>query len=659
MLVIDDAHHLDNWSATVALTLASTTDSRLLITARSDAPMSDAVVALWKDGYLSRLDLSPFDIAGTTELVGALAGSEVAMPTVRLLHQWTGGNPLYLTELVRYARSAGRLVDEGGLRWWRGPLVVPPRLAELFDRWLRDLDDRQADALAAVALGEPLPLAVLESVAPGAVESLDDKGLLCTTDLGGRIVVRLGQPMLGAVLGRKLPRLRRRRLAARLLAASDPAPATTVDLVTMARWQLDASGPIDVRLLIRAADATSRDDPELAIRLARRAMESTDAAAVPLADALVELGDVAEARFVLEQARDAAGTPGGRLRSSIALAAHRCWVDRDPTGAHQDLADLHGSTRSRIGRATLDGLDALVLLFGGQTTESRRVAERVLGDSPGPARGPGAVSARLALATSLALAGQTGAAQATLAGMAASLAQPWSAPSYAHGAAAAALGFAELWCGADAPIPSSAPAFGRLPNGPDRVGHPLAEWPLLAGCARWLSGDHREAIGRLREALVQQSGGQRLFRAEAACWLAMCLAEVIAAARAAQALHRGAAEEMVDHATRLDELSMHLRAWQLVDAAGATLSTQDGMARGRAAVLLGRLRRRSGISAPAAPRTGLTDRELEIASLAAGGLTDREISGRLTLSVRTVQSHLARIYRKLGVHSRRDLPFGL
>ncbi|MFD9076996.1 helix-turn-helix domain-containing protein [Streptomyces lasiicapitis] len=47
---------------------------------------------------------------------------------------------------------------------------------------------------------------------------------------------------------------------------------------------------------------------------------------------------------------------------------------------------------------------------------------------------------------------------------------------------------------------------------------------------------------------------------------------------------------------------------------------------------------------------------MEIASLAAGGLSDRAISDRLALSVRTVESHLARIYRKLGVHSRRDLP---
>ncbi len=54
-------------------------------------------------------------------------------------------------------------------------------------------------------------------------------------------------------------------------------------------------------------------------------------------------------------------------------------------------------------------------------------------------------------------------------------------------------------------------------------------------------------------------------------------------------------------------------------------------------------------------RSLLTRRELEVASLAALRLTDREIAGELYLSVRTVESHLARTYRKLGVSSRRQL----
>ena len=54
-------------------------------------------------------------------------------------------------------------------------------------------------------------------------------------------------------------------------------------------------------------------------------------------------------------------------------------------------------------------------------------------------------------------------------------------------------------------------------------------------------------------------------------------------------------------------------------------------------------------------RVVLTRREREIASLAAGGLSSKAIAERFTLSVRTVDSHLSRVFTKLGVRSRREL----
>jgi DNA-binding CsgD family transcriptional regulator len=54
-------------------------------------------------------------------------------------------------------------------------------------------------------------------------------------------------------------------------------------------------------------------------------------------------------------------------------------------------------------------------------------------------------------------------------------------------------------------------------------------------------------------------------------------------------------------------------------------------------------------------REELTPQELQIAVLAAKGKTNREVGARLFLSPKTIEWHLGKIYRKLGVGSRAEL----
>jgi DNA-binding NarL/FixJ family response regulator len=58
-------------------------------------------------------------------------------------------------------------------------------------------------------------------------------------------------------------------------------------------------------------------------------------------------------------------------------------------------------------------------------------------------------------------------------------------------------------------------------------------------------------------------------------------------------------------------------------------------------------------------RESLSPQELQIAEMAAAGLSNRMIGQRLFLSHRTVESHLYRIYRKLGLTSRVQLSAAL
>ena len=90
---------------------------------------------------------------------------------------------------------------------------------------------------------------------------------------------------------------------------------------------------------------------------------------------------------------------------------------------------------------------------------------------------------------------------------------------------------------------------------------------------------------------------------------------------------------------------------------GADLARQCGSARLADEVTLQRSRLAAPAEGPHAPDAlgALTAREREIAVLAATGITSGEIADALFLSVRTVNSHLGRIYRKLDVPNRASL----
>ncbi|HLZ72698.1 MAG TPA: LuxR C-terminal-related transcriptional regulator [Dehalococcoidia bacterium] len=61
----------------------------------------------------------------------------------------------------------------------------------------------------------------------------------------------------------------------------------------------------------------------------------------------------------------------------------------------------------------------------------------------------------------------------------------------------------------------------------------------------------------------------------------------------------------------------------------------------------------AGRSASHAPKaTPLSGRELAVLHLIAGGRSNRAIAERLVLSIRTVETHVMRIYAKLGVANR-------
>lgn len=216
-------------------------------------------------------------------------------------------------------------------------------------------------------------------------------------------------------------------------------------------------------------------------------------------------------------------------------------------------------------------------------------------------------------------------------------------------------------------------ANSRLPTG-DRMG--ISLYGLAAeALARAASGAGTRARDQLAviDATPLRAGAAfeaevRLLRVDTLAWLrdngvrddAAALAEWARERGLArvelEALHRfvragGLSETVGDRVARLEELVEGPRAAALVAHVTALLTGDADMAR-----IAERDLNRHGLwLPPVEPPIALTPREREIAALAAGGMTSRAIANRLTLSVRTIDSHLARVFAKTGVHSREGL----
>jgi DNA-binding NarL/FixJ family response regulator len=94
------------------------------------------------------------------------------------------------------------------------------------------------------------------------------------------------------------------------------------------------------------------------------------------------------------------------------------------------------------------------------------------------------------------------------------------------------------------------------------------------------------------------------------------------------------------------------RAEQELRTAGALRYRDEAAAELRRLGIRGR---RRPTEAPRRPVGALSKRELEVAELVAAGNTNREIADRLFVSVKTVETHLAHAFSKLGVSSRAAL----
>jgi DNA-binding CsgD family transcriptional regulator len=322
-ILVDDAHLLDDASATLVHQLATYAMAFVVITVRSDEPCSDPILALWKDDTLRRMEVGNLSHPEMEEVLHAALGPSIDRGAVHRLATASGGNVLFLRELVLGALADGTLRFERGI--WRlvGTFSPSSRLTEMVEARLSGFTPDERLLVDLLAVGEPLGATELQQLGdPASAGDLERRGFLASRMDGSQLLVRLAHPMYADVLKAKMPALRRRELA-RLLVGIAEATGGSLgqDVLRIATWRLEAGGPQDPDLFFEAATiARWRYDFALAERLALAAREcGAGFEASLLAAQLISLqGRGLDAERLLTQLVDEATTD--RQRGLVACA---------------------------------------------------------------------------------------------------------------------------------------------------------------------------------------------------------------------------------------------------------------------------------------------------------------------------------------------------
>ena len=276
-LLVDDAQLLDDATATLVHQLAVTGAAFVLLTVRvGDAAVPDAVSALWKDALAARVEIPGLTVDQAMEMLTAALDAPIDRGTVDRLVAHTGGNVMFLREVVLGAVDDGSLRHENGL--WRQlePLRPSDRLVELVEARLAGLGPEQRALLELLAFGEPIGRRELRTVAdPRHAEELERSGLLVSELSGRRLQLRVAHPLYADVLRKTTPVLRAIAVSRALAEAVESTGARRrEDTLRLATWRLAAGGASPKLLLDAASTARWRYDFDLAARLAEAAVDA-------------------------------------------------------------------------------------------------------------------------------------------------------------------------------------------------------------------------------------------------------------------------------------------------------------------------------------------------------------------------------------------------
>ena len=244
LVVVDDLHWADVPSLSLLAFLAGELkDARLVVVgtyrdveALPGRPLADTLGALAREPVVERIPLGGLDRAGVARLIGAAIGGRPAEPLVQAVADRCGGNPFFITELLRLLQSERQLAAPDAAAAARRDIPVGVR--DVLRRRLARLPAQTGTVLMVAAVaGRGFDLDLVE-----AVTGLDDEAALDAAEaavLAGLVIeddraagrYRFAHALVRETIYEDISRARRARLHARVADAlvatrgAEPEPA--------------------------------------------------------------------------------------------------------------------------------------------------------------------------------------------------------------------------------------------------------------------------------------------------------------------------------------------------------------------------------------------------------------------------------------------------
>jgi len=332
LLIVDDAHLLDETSLVLIAQLLATGGVFLIATARTGEPVPDGLATLQRTDRCRTIALEALRRADIETLLHLALGGPVDAVLRSTLWDLSGGVPLVLTEVVRRAKESAAIVEADGVWVQRSPLAVTARVLDLFADSIAAAGDEGRHVLELLAVADTLGLAELEAIAGLEVlDRLERADLIVVEASERRRPVRLSHPVVGEVVRAGQSVSGTKSVLLELIGLVETRGSRRQDdALRIVSWQLAAGVDANAELVLTAATLArqAHDFPtviELTRPVSRAGAGSTEQqlhALVLLGEALGESGAVTEADEVFltgERLADAAADADQRLHE---LAIH-------------------------------------------------------------------------------------------------------------------------------------------------------------------------------------------------------------------------------------------------------------------------------------------------------------------------------------------------